>query len=123
MNTSNDIYSDNICANDKYEVKIRSDIFNVKEFKNKFVLIEFNYNLFIYDKNNIKIKDISYYDITSWEYGNKMFNITYIEKNDSNKKYKICFNCDNIKNIVNSIRKNVNHLLEFNNIEPHNNTN
>lgn len=103
-----------IVSNDIYNVTIKSNIYKLnREIKNKKVYIEFNYNLFIYDENNVKIKDISYYDIINWAYGCEILHINYREDYKSKDEHKLIFKCENLKNIIKSLKKNINYLVEI----------
>ena len=103
-----------IVINDRYDVIIKTNIHKLsKDIKDKKVYIEFNYNLFIYDENNIKIKDISYYNIIGWAYGAEILHIKYTDDYKSKDEHKLVFKCKNLKNIIKSLKKNINYLLEI----------
>ena len=96
---------------DYYNVQIIKDIQNKKNnFLN--IKLEFSDHLCIYELEKEElIYEISYYNILSWLYGKKQFGINY--QDYKKNKYQLIFQVENSFNIVNSIKKKVNELLEY----------
>jgi len=97
---------------DYYNVQIIKDIQNEKNnFLN--IKLEFSDHLCIYGKEEEElIYEISYYNILSWLYGKNQFGINY--QDYKKNKYQLIFQVEDSFNIVDSIKKKVNELLEYN---------
>jgi hypothetical protein len=98
---------------DKYNLIINEDTNNSNNNNKKFIL-EFNDLLYIYNNNNKLIYEISYYKIQSWEYNNIKWGFKYLTYD--NEEYKLSFKTNDAQNIIHSLKKKINELIDMENI-------
>lgn len=99
--------------NEYYYLKIVNDTRNTDNISKK-VKIEFN-DHFCISYNDKLLYEISYYNISKWKYGNKIWGINYV---NNNKKFILFFKLNNNESMIitNSIKKKINELIEYTNI-------
>jgi len=99
--------------NDYYYLQIYKDTKNSK-LQFKYVKIEFSDHFCVYYDNKL-MYEISYFDILCWKHSKELWGIDY---KNNNKDFNLLFKLEDNESeiITNSIKKRVNELIEYTNI-------
>ena len=118
MFSDDDNDNDNIKLLDNEEIY---DTYDVEAYNGFFrkgakLQLEFNYNLFVY-RNNIKIKEFCYYNIIAWYHSQSKKKFGFKYKINNNNSEIILFKCKLSDPIVQSMRNNINQIIELYNCD------